>query len=465
MGIELRQLVGPEGPRNLASALARPQEALERVKHIDLAAGARKAEFLNAELTHFFVGDCPVDVGVVKSQWNEDAHKHKYMVPGLSPALKIGVQPEVAEGGSMTHEPTIILATDVTLEVAEGTIHKRENGFTREQVEEDLVELLTAQRQFRATSSMAGMRNDLQEGLVVNSSLEFTVSPLTQEEVHEYVVSLSDVQLLRSPGGLLWPHKILQNHIVEIGGVGHDNGSFDQRKMDLFATLLGVPRELDVLVRVLDSEKLMSIVQGDNDLFQTLQREHMLPFDEGFKLTGTWAELIIVGDDVYFLVDALPSHYEGMSALAHDNFRNAPNYRYLREPENAEELEKYIAANTPEKVADTCDRPNKLSNLVLLDSNGDVVGFRIVRKEGDVADGRRIHVSRHLTGKGLGGLLLTRSEQYAKQAGCVRMDVHATGESVGFFEGLGYVNHGQVSNGRGVFKDKPSKFSLMKKNL
>lgn len=466
MRIELSQLGGPEGPKNLAVALNRPKEQLQHIKRINLAAGGRKAEFLTAELAHFLIGDKPVETQIVKSEWNEDAHKHKYMVDGLSPALKIGVHLESSgENESQTREPTITLATDVALSVKEGTIHKHKEGVTRIEVEKELVDLFTTQRQFNVKSSIAGMRNDLQEGIIVNTSLGFTTSPLTTEEIHNYVESLTDAQLLRSPGGLLWPQEILQRHIVEVGGVGHDDERFEESKMNLFAALLGLPKELDVLVRVLDSEQLMAIVHGDNNLFQTLQKENVLPIDSGHKFDGRWSELILAGDEPYFLVEALPCHYNDMSALAEDNFRNAPNYLNLRHPDNREEMEKYIAANLPGEIAKTCEKNNKLSNHVLLDRNGAVVGFRIVRKEGEIADGKRLHVSRYHAGKGFGGLMVKKSEQYAKQVGCKSMDIHATGYSQSFFETLGYRDLGYQTNSRGVFADKPSEFELMSKDL
>ena len=82
-------------------------------------------------------------------------------------------------------------------------------------------------------------------------------------------------------------------------------------------------------------------------------------------------------------------------------------------------MEKYIAANLPGEIAKTCEN-NKLSNHVLLDRNGAVVGFRIVRKEGEIADGKRLHVSRYHAGKGFGGLMVKKSEQYANRWGVSR---------------------------------------------
>lgn len=466
MGIELKQLGGSEGPKNLATALNRPQEQLQHIKRINLAAGGRKAEFLTAELAHFLIGDKPVETQIVKSEWNEDAYKHKYMVDGLSPALKIGVHLESSgENESQTREPTITLATDVALSVKEGTIHKHKEGVTRAEVEKELVDLLTTQRQFNVKSSIAGMRNDLQEGIIVNTSLGFTTSPLTPEEIHNYVESLTDAQLLRSPGGLLWPQEILQKHIMEVGGVGHDDERFEESKMNLFSALLGLPKELDVLVRVLDSEQLMAIVQGDNSLFHTLQREKALPIDEGFRFDGKWAELIVAGEEPYFLVDALPTHYQGMSAVAHDNFKNATNYKYLSAPDHEEELKRYMAANTPEALAETCNKAGKMANHVLVNGRGEVVGFRIVRKEGETADGRRLHIGRGYGGGGLGGIIVDRSEQFARQAGCNLVKVHATGESQSFFEKLGYEHRGHRTNERGTFRDKPSGYELMTKKL
>ena len=466
MGINLEKLSGVEGPKNLAVVLNRAEEQLQNIKRINLAAGGRKAEFLTAELAHFCVGDNPVEIQVIKSEWNEEAHKHKYMVGGLSPALKIGVHLESLNGDEpQTKEPTIPLATDVALSVKEGAIHKHKEGVTRVDVEKELVDLLTVQRQFSVKSSIAGMRDDLQEGIVVNTSLGFTTSPITKEEIHDYVKSLTDAQLLRSPGGLLWPQEILQKHIMEVGGVGHDDGRFEESKMNLFAALLGLPKELDVLVRVLDTEQLMAIVQGDNSLFHTLQKVNALPINEGFKFNGKWAELIIAGDELYFLVEALPSHYEGMSKLAEDNFRNAPNYTDLKHPDSRGELDRYIMANLPSEIATTCERENRLSNHVLLNNNGKVVGFRIVRKEGEVADGRRLHIGRGYGGGGLGSTIVDRSEQYAKQVGCTSVEVHATGHSQSFFERLGYKDWGYRMNSQGAFGDKPSGFNLMTKDL
>ena len=465
MGVTLERLSKLDGPNYLASLIQGQPKRLCGIRKLEIVASTRKADFISARLNHSFELE-KSEVTRGTSSWDEDRYKGIYIVDGLSPALKVGV----ADGGGVTAEkseekPSVRVATDVSLLTDDKTIHRHHSGISKERLEEELISLFTSQRDFVTKTSIAGLRKDRNIGLTANIQTGFCVSEITPAEIHEYVGTLSDEQRSRSPGGLLWPHEILQKHIVEIGGISHDDPRFEEKKIELFSTLLGIPREMNTLLSALDSDVVLGIASTGGSLFEYFEKNGMLPLNENQKLMGKWAEVVMRGDELYILCNASPNQYVGMSELAKDNFLNADNYRYLREVGNEEELDKYIKANSPVETADLCERENNLCNLVLMDANGVVVGYRVVRKENEKADGRRIHTSRHHAGEGLGSLMLTRSEQEAKQAGCTHMEVHATGESAPFFQKQGFVGLGKTENTRGVFKDKPSGYYLMRKEL
>jgi ribosomal protein S18 acetylase RimI-like enzyme len=186
----------------------------------------------------------------------------------------------------------------------------------------------------------------------------------------------------------------------------------------------------------------MKGAEGDVNLYSKLKLAERGLINEGKTLEGSWQELVRDSNGEWItLRNATEADYVQMSEIAINNFRYAPNYSYLQQPEGREQQEKYIAANSPDGIRDLCSKSNNVCNLVL-EKDGKILGFRVVRKEDDVADGRRMHTSLSETGRGIGRILLRKSEKIAKQAGCKTMEVHATGNSYIWFEKYGFKDLG-----------------------
>lgn len=135
-----------------------------------------------------------------------------------------------------------------------------------------------------------------------------------------------------------------------------------------------------------------------------------------------------------------------ISAIVQRNFDEAPSYLNL----TTEAREKYKAANTPEGILETSSDPDNVASLVVRDKDGQVVGYRVVRKGilrndwqgfsagSEVAEGKRMHIARGFDGRGLGTALLRLSEEIARDKGYEVMVVNASGDSYHFFIRAGY---------------------------
>ena len=135
-----------------------------------------------------------------------------------------------------------------------------------------------------------------------------------------------------------------------------------------------------------------------------------------------------------------------ISDIVQQNFDEAPSYLNL----TSEARQKYKEANTPEGILETSSDDRNIASLVVRDKDGQVVGYRVIRKGvlrepfhdfepgTPVAEGKRMHIARGYDGQGLGTALLRLSEEIAVDRGYQVMVVNASGDSYHFFMRAGY---------------------------
>jgi len=450
-------LSGDRGPVFLADQLKIPDAIrLKNVDRINIVSGSRKGQFIKSGIGQICdISGCAIPTEIRPSVWNEDKNNRTYIIPNMVPALKAGVVQK--DQSIFSNEMNI--STDVETEIEGVRVLKRPIDTDQlNEITSRLFDVLGSDQIVKTKAHIAGLLNvgGKLVGATMSPKCNFRISGLSRDEIVNYLNSLSMDQLQRAPGGILWPHPILSSHIEEVNEVNKGSAEFDLQYFRLLKNLLGTPLELVKLMRFLDTQG-SKFTDQENDLFHFLSSNSSEIFDENQFLLGNWIELINIDGKEHILRGATPLDYDQLSKIAVNNFLNAPNYVYLRKPENQDELNKYIEANSPGGVADLCSRQNNICNLVI-EHNDQIVGFRVVRKCGEVADGRRMHTSLEHTCKGIGSILLTKSEQIAKQAGCTKMEIHATGDSYSWFEKKGFVDQGIRPNGI-------SQFHLMVKNL
>ena len=432
-----RILKSKEGPAVLSDRGELDFVVAGDIVRIGILAGSRKAAFIAAYLRKNIIpGDNVIETDIYEAEWNEDSYKNLYQMSGISPALKVGVAPRMEKDGDVR------VATDVTVKIDGKQVHRNLKSDV-EEIKEQLVEHFSQSRTIGVKSQVAGLiraNGDL-HGVVVNPSRGFTTTRISPDEVVKYVSSLDETALRRSPGSILWPHPVIEKHIIAIGGIERSSDIFSRAYVDLLQHLLGAPVALSLVIDNLNQRSIKGADENVN-LYSKLRLAERGLINEGKTLEGSWQELVRddYGDWIT-LRNANEDDYEQMSQIAINNFKYAPNYSYLQTPEGREQQEKYITANSPDGIRDLCSKTNNVCNLVL-EKDGKILGYRVVRKEEDVADGRRMHTSLGETGRGIGRILLRKSEKIAKQAGCKTMEVHATGNSHSWFEKYGFKNFG-----------------------
>lgn len=434
-------LKSPQGPSLLTeSAEVEPLE-ITKIIGIQILSGGRKALFINAFLDqHIKSSSAKIRTEVVDSKWNEDKYKDVYQMSGLTPVLKAGVGSLDLKTGQAK------IASDVSIKIDGQQIHRNRTGSVGD-IKEKLIETFSKGRTVGVKSQVAGLVSSAHEaiGVVINPSRVFTTSKISPDKIVSYVNSLDEGLLRRSPGSILWPHPTIEAHITSINGKDRRSNGFSHEHIDLLQHLLGVPTALGTLIHSLDM-KMSTELHKDANLYAKLNLVDNGLIDSTEKLGGNWQELVKdKNGDWLVLRNAVEADYVQMSEIAIRNFREAPNYSYLQTPEGRGQQEKYIAANTPEGIKDLCTKPNNVCNLVV-EKDGRILGFRVIRKNDDVADGRRMHTALDETGRGIGKILLSKSEKMAKQSGCKTMEVHATGNSYAWFERNGFKNHGVRPN-------------------
>ncbi len=450
-------LSGEQDPTFLDDRLKTPDVVrLKNINRVNILSGSRKGQFIKSSISRI----CDISGYTIPAQiqppfWNEDKNNDKYIIPSLIPALKAGV----AKKGDSVFSNEINIATDVETKIEGiGTIKRHINPVQKERIFSRLFDILGSDQKVRTNVHVAGLLNieDNLVGATISPEYNFLISSLSEDEIVSYLNSLSKTQVQRAPGGILWPHPIISSHIEEINGVNRNSPEFEMQYIALLKILLGIPPELVQLTQFLDKQGC-TYSDKANNLFNFLNLNSLKLIDENQSLLGNWIELLNIDGKKYILRGITPSDYDQLSKIAINNFLEAPNYIYLHQPGHQDELAKYIKANSPEGIADLCNKPNNMCNLVI-EHDGHIVGFRVARKNNDIADGRRMHTSLEYTDKGIGSILLTKSEQIAKQTGCAKMEIHATGGSNSWFEKKGYTDQGIKPNGI-------SQFHLMVKNL
>lgn len=426
------------GPDSLVRAKIEDPVLVDQIVAVCILSGTRKAAFVSAffrENVRTVDGVLPVTQ--INPVWSEDLHKDKYQMSGVPSVLKVGVSVDklLAEGAAS-------VSSDVSVKVDGKQLHRYLSAPLSE-IRESLVDTLTRERTIGVKSQIAGLvrNNNGLQGVVINPSMTYTTSRLSPEEIDLYLASLDEAKVRRSPGAILWPHPIIEPHITTIDGIDRLDARFHGKYLDLLQHLLGVPVLLRLLIKQLD-KRIGEPVENDENLYGLLNLNRIGLLGENEKLDGNWQELVRDNRGEWLILrNAKPADYKQMSDIAIRNFKEAPNYAYLQSADGRSQQEKYIAANTPEGIQDLCSKANNICNLVI-EKEGKILGFRVVRQNNDVADGRRMHTDLDETGRGIGRLLLSRSEKFAKQVGCKTMEVHATGESYAWFERSGFKNQG-----------------------
>lgn len=180
-------------------------------------------------------------------------------------------------------------------------------------------------------------------------------------------------------------------------------------------------------------------------------KRHPTYDDSSFPLNET----IMSEDGVdYQASEMTPADVLEVSLMIERNFRHASSYQHLP----PETRDRYIAANSPKELLETISHPDNIACLIIKDAQGQIVGFRVVRKgihkarknEHDepliVAEGRRMHIALDMQKKGLGTKLLQLSEKVAKQKGHKIMVINSSGDSYHFFLKTGYTVLAHTSN-------------------
>jgi len=450
-------LASDRGPDYLSSFAETKPIILKTINTVVVHTGTRKGFFISFQLGES-VSDTDgneLPVTIREPFWYEDVHKDAYVMPGLTAVFKSAVAPE----GTEYTDGQLILSSDVSTHIEGVSVHRPLDQDNPDDIRQQVAERLGKDQNVEITSQVAGLVTiDGQHiGAVMNPATTFVVSKLSESEIEAYVTSLSDFQLRRAPGGILWPHPLIEQHIESIDGIAKDDDGFEPKYIDFLKSVLGTPTEILDIIKFLDTRGAQH-TDPQGNIFGFINGTDMGLFNSNQEFVGTWVELV-QGEDrgISVLRNAREPDFIQMSAIASRNFRESPNYSYLREPGNEQYLRQYIEANTLEGVADLRSKPNTICSLVL-EKDGEILGFRVVRKVGLVADGRRMHTSLDYVSRGVGSLLLSRSEHIAKQAGCACMEVHATGDSFSWFERKGFVDIG-------IRQNTISEYHLMIKQL
>ena len=111
-----------------------------------------------------------------------------------------------------------------------------------------------------------------------------------------------------------------------------------------------------------------------------------------------------------------------------------------------------------DEAADRDGRDHEAEQLVA-DRDGQIVGTCRLLMDGPVARLGRMAVSREVRGRGVGGLLLDRSDQLAAEHGATRIRLHAQVAARGVYDRAGYR---AVS---GVFVEEGIEHLTMEKHL
>lgn len=430
-------------------------ESLFNVRALLIRTGTRKGQFLSEFLRPFCVPTL-----VNPPDWDEDLVKNRFIPPQKKAALKtldtfLDMREIAKEKIQLSNGYVLSIATDVEQLKGETNLNRPLGVLSESEIIEQIMEVLGGDsvNQFIVQSSSTVYGKDLEQdkdsgmGIIVTEEHKICASPFTNNEIVQYVQEVGLEGIRRSSLGIRWPHPLFDGRIITIDGIHRDNPGYEQAKIKLYLALLGTPEGLFDLIEYFDEN--LHLLRGAS-LYS--------------NLPGIWSEIVKLKTREQLLIQtASPVDYKEMSEIAEMNFRHAPTYAYL----TVDERERFIAANSPEGIAQLCQHPDNICVIVVKNREQKVVGFRVVRADWQrgVANGRRLHVALNMQNSGLGKKLLQLSEQITTERGLRQMEVHATGTSAEWFAKMGYQPIEVVSNSDGVFVDKPLSYVLMVKEL
>jgi hypothetical protein len=361
-------------------------------------------------------------------------------------------------------ERVIAIGQDVQLCTYEGDpIYKPEYEDTREGIFTHMKDLLCKDggTKFRVKSGTAvygkNSQNEM-KGVMLSSEMRFNVTQFTPEELELYIYGIggkngdnpdylraevgslaeqglidqdetdfieggtSIDRLKQTNGGFRWPHPVFLRHISEIDGISSDQEDFIQKQQALAQSLVGAsPDALAVFP----------------DMVKRLDKHTDAP---------TWQKLAILPDRE--LVQIRPiriddlTEVQEIAALVARNFREHPNYAGLTE----EARNAYIESNNAEGVRGTAGHPDNILAAVVEGKDG-IIAYQVVRKvNGNVAEGRRLHVHIDHVGRGIGSLLHEEKIVRARETRCTHLGSIASGASDSFVEDKGYTTVGRTQN-------------------
>lgn len=361
-------------------------------------------------------------------------------------------------------EQTLAIGQDVQLCNVEGDpIYKPTETATKDTIFETMQELLCTEdgANFRVKSGSAVWgknENGENKGVMLASEMRFTVSAFTSEELELYVYGiegrngdnpdylraevgrLADEGLIdddetdfieggtslgrlgQTNGGFRWPHPIFLRHITSIDKVTPDQDDYAAKQQSLVQSLVGASPES--LARF---PEMVSRLEKHTDA-PTWQKLAILPSGELVQIRPIRLE-----DD---------TEVETIAALVARNFRDHPNYAGLTD----EARDAYIESNNVEGVRGTASHPDNILAAVMEGDDG-IIAYSVVRKvNGNVAEGRRLHVRLDRVGQGIGSLMHEEKVVAARLNGCTHLGSIASGKSDTFVGDKGYDLVGSSEN-------------------
>lgn len=265
---------------------------------------------------------------------------------------------------------------------------------------------------------LAGENNDYPDYLEAELKRLCQEGWIKQEELGFYSRGLTVQELRQTNGGFRWPHPVFMRHIVEIDGIKRDSESFDQKRLELFLSLMGVIPESIIFME----EIIKRIRNNDKE---------------------RWQQLFISRSGSLLEVRPINLEDEGevaeVSALVQQNFRH---HKFYRDLGPAAVLE-YCISNNEDGIRQTCSHPDNLMTAVVI-GNGRILGYCVVRideRNGRVAQIRRLHTEIGQQGMGVATYLIEQAKATAFVCGFSKLTVIASGHSDEFFLRRGFVNN------------------------
>lgn len=247
---------------------------------------------------------------------------------------------------------------------------------------------------------------------------------IIEEEKEFYGQGLSLGELLQTSGGFRWPHPIFTRHINEIDGYQANEAGFDEKKIGLFMSLIGMAPESAPFLK-----EAATRIRNN-------------------KIDDNWQRLVVLRDGSLAEIRPIDlgskDELERVSDLVKDNFQYHNHYQELS---NDAKLE-FIRCNSLEGIRQTCSHRKNLMTMVITRDN-EPVGYCVARKDGGTVEIRRLHTKiGNNEGLGIATFLLEEAEALATSTDCLQIAVVASGGSAEFFSNRGYEHNGTTLNGK-----------------